>query len=71
MKPDLKSFELAIGDTPKEDCIMIGDSVKSDKAGAINAGIDYYIVDNDNSIKHLLEILIKKEEKSNCLVKKK
>lgn len=32
MKPDLESFELAIGDTSKEDCIMIGDSLKSDKA---------------------------------------
>ena len=42
MKPDLESFELAIGATDKEDCIMIGDSIKSDKVGAENAGIDYY-----------------------------
>ena len=45
MKPDLESFELAIGDTPKDECIMVGDSLKSDKAGADNAEIDCYIVD--------------------------
>lgn len=57
MKPTLKSFELAIEDTPKEDCIMIGDSIKSDKTGAINAGIDYYIVDKDHSIKDLFNMI--------------
>jgi putative hydrolase of the HAD superfamily len=57
MKPDLESFELAIGDTNKEDCIMIGDSEKSDKAGAINAGIDYYIVDDNHSIKSLYNLV--------------
>lgn len=53
MKPDLESFLLAIGDTKKEDCIMIGDSIRSDKVGADNASIDSYIVDKDNSIRDL------------------
>ena len=60
MKPDLESFELAISDTPKEDCIMIGDSLRSDKAGAENAGIGYYIVDKEHTLRKLLE-LTKKE----------
>ncbi|MCR5483922.1 MAG: HAD hydrolase-like protein [Bacilli bacterium] len=57
MKPDLESFTLAIGDTPKSDCIMIGDSIKSDKNGADNAGIDSYIVDKNNTIRDILNIL--------------
>ena len=60
MKPDLESFKLAKGNTPKEECLMVGDSIKSDKEGAENAGIDCYIVNKDNSIKDLLN-LIKKE----------
>lgn len=58
MKPDLESFQLAIGDTPKEECIMIGDSIKSDKKGAENAGIDCYIVDKEHSIRDLLQMII-------------
>lgn len=59
LKPDLESFELAIGNTNKEDCIMIGDSIKSDKEGAERAGIDYYIVDNEHSIRNLYEEILK------------
>lgn len=70
MKPDLESFELAIGDTSKEDCIMIGDSLKSDKAGAENAGIDCYIVDKEHTLNDLLQ-MISKNEKAICLTKKK
>ena len=57
MKPDLEAFELAIGNTKKEDCIMIGDSIKSDKVGAENAGIDCYIVDSGHSIRDLLQMI--------------
>ena len=71
MKPDLESFLLAIGNTNKEDCIMIGDSVKSDKVGAENAGIDCYIVDKEHSIKGLLQMIINSKQSSVCLVKKK
>ena len=56
MKPNLESFLLAIGDTDKEDCIMIGDSIKSDKFGAENAGIDFYLVDGEHSLKKLLNM---------------
>ena len=58
MKPDLESFELAIGDTNKEDCIMVGDSIKSDKVGAENAGIDCYIVNKEHSIRDLLQMIV-------------
>lgn len=68
MKPDLESFELAIGDTNKEDCIMIGDNLKSDKAGAENAGIDCYIVDKEHTLIDLLNI-IKKRKKVVSLTK--
>ena len=70
MKPDLESFELAIGTTNKEECIMIGDSIKSDKLGAINAGIDYYIVDKDHSINDLYQLVTNSKKKANCLIKK-
>lgn len=57
MKPDLESFNLAIGSTKKEECLMIGDSIKSDKVGAENAGIDCYIVDKNHSIRNLLQMI--------------
>ena len=56
MKPNMESFRLAIGNTLKEECIMIGDNVKSDKVGALNAGIDCYIVDKEHTIRNFLEM---------------
>lgn len=47
---------------------MVGDSIKSDKVGAENAGIDYYIVDKEHSIKDLL-INIKNKDKTKKLIK--
>jgi HAD superfamily hydrolase (TIGR01549 family) len=70
MKPDLESFELAIGKTNKEDCIMIGDSITSDKTGAENVGIDFYIVDKEHSIRNLLQMVIN-DGNTIHLVKKK
>ena len=64
MKPNIESFKLAIGKTKKEDCIMIGDSIKSDKIGAENAGIDYYIVDKEHNIRDLLNMISNKKEKT-------
>ena len=58
MKPGLESFELAINDTNKEDCIMIGDSIRSDKVGADNALIDSYIVDKEHTIRNLYNMII-------------
>lgn len=58
MKPGLESFELAIGGTNKEDCIMIGDSIRSDKVGADNAGIDSYIVNKEHTIRDLYNMMI-------------
>ena len=71
MKPDLESFELAIGETNKEDCIMIGDSIKSDKVGSENAGIDCYIVDKEHSIKALFQKIIENNKTVISLTKKK
>lgn len=58
MKPGLESFEMAIGSTDKKDCIMIGDSIRSDKVGADNAGIDSYIVDKEHTIRDLYNMII-------------
>ena len=71
MKPDLESFELAIGNTNKDECIMIGDSIKSDKIGADKAGIDCYIVDKEHSIRDLLQMIVNNQEKKSSFVKKK
>lgn len=70
MKPDSESFQLAIGNTSKEDCIMIGDSITSDKLGAENAGIDCYIVDKEHSINDLLQMIINSKNKINNSAKK-
>jgi len=70
MKPDLESFELAIGDTQRKDCIMIGDSITSDKIGAENAGIDCYIVDKEHSIRDLLQMIVDKKENTIHSIKK-
>ena len=58
MKPGLESFELAIDSTNKKDCIMIGDSIRSDKVGADNALIDSYIVDKEHTIRNLYNMII-------------
>ena len=58
MKPRLESFELAIDGTNKKDCIMIGDSIRSDKVGADNALIDSYIVDKEHTIRNLYNMII-------------
>ena len=70
MKPDLESFELAIGETPKEKCLMIGDSLRSDKKGADNAGIECYIVGKEQTLKDLLNDLRNKKEANNQYVKR-
>ncbi len=71
MKPDLESFQLAIGDTPKEDCIMIGDSIRSDKAGAERAGIDSYIVDKEHSMRDFYQMVLASDKENKQLGKKK
>ena len=37
---------------------MIGDSIRSDKVGADNAGIDSYIVDKEHTIRDLYNMII-------------
>lgn len=63
MKPGIKSFELAIGDTNKEDCVMIGDSISSDKKGADNVGIDSYILGKDLTMRDLYNNIKNSKEK--------
>jgi HAD superfamily hydrolase (TIGR01549 family) len=63
LKPSIEPFILAIDKTDKADCIMIGDSIETDKTGALNVGIDYYIVDDDHSMRDLLNLMKQVEVK--------
>jgi len=63
MKPTFKSFVLATQNEPKEKCIMIGDNAVKDYQGAIDFGINAYLLDKNHTLFDLLEEL-KKEEKS-------
>ena len=62
MKPKKEAFLLAVGKHKKEDCLVIGDSYKSDKLGAENAGIDCYLVDKEHTIRQLYEQIIYNEK---------
>ena len=62
MKPNIESFKLAIWKTDKKDCLMIGDSLKSDKIGAKDAEIDCCIVGKGYSIGNLFDIIRKVQE---------
>ena len=62
MKPKKEAFLLAVGEYKKEDCLVIGDSYKSDKLGAENAGIDCYLVDKEHTIRQLYEQIIYNEK---------
>lgn len=39
MKPDIMAFKIAMGDYKEDECVMIGDSIKTDIMGAVNANI--------------------------------
>lgn len=68
IKPDKEAFETATGSYSLNECVMIGDSYKSDILGALNAGMDaiYYnrrknIVDRNitciNKFEDLMDLL--------------
>ena len=45
VKPNKEAFKKAIGNNKKEECIMIGDSIKHDIEGAKSIGLDVIAVD--------------------------
>ena len=49
-KPSEEIFKAAMGDYKKEDCIMIGDSLRTDINPALDLGIDVIAVDYFNKI---------------------
>lgn len=51
LKPNPISYRIACGNTPIEECVMIGDSLDNDVYGAMNAGIDaiYYNQKNEDN----------------------
>lgn len=62
MKPTIKSFALATQNYPKEKCIMIGDDAIKDYQGAIDFGINAYLLDKNHTLLDFLETL-KEEDK--------
>lgn len=48
LKPNRESYELAIGQTPIEECVMIGDDYEKDFLGAIQIGLPAYHVTAKN-----------------------
>lgn len=50
---------------------MISDSIKSDKVGANNFGIDCYIVDREHSIRDLLQMIVNSKKDAIHLVRKR
>lgn len=54
MKSSEKSFELAVGNTPKSECIMIGDNKIQDYENALKYGINAYLLSDKNSLVDLL-----------------
>lgn len=55
VKPSPKPFEKVVTEIniPKEECLVIGDSIRRDLSGAINAGIDCVLVDGKKDPKAL------------------
>ncbi len=49
-KPNFESFEMAVGNFKKSECIMVGDNLKIDIEGAINFGIHAIVCDYFNLI---------------------
>ncbi len=62
-KPDERIFRLAeqLSGAETADCVMIGDNLENDVEGAINAGWEAILLDNDNSVdyngKRIIELL--------------
>ena len=50
MKPDKEGFEIARKDLQNDECVVVGDSLKTDIQGAINANMNAIWVDNSNQI---------------------
>ena len=61
MKPDKEGFETAKGNLKNDECIVVGDSLKTDVQGAINADIDVIWLDNMNIVKSEKTIIDEKE----------
>lgn len=49
-KPNPKAFEIAMGEFNKEDCIMIGDSLRTDIEPALKLGLNVIAVDYFNKL---------------------
>lgn len=64
MKPTKESFSLAVGDTPKEQCIMVGDDKRKDVEGAIKFGIQAYLLDKEHTLVDLLHLIERENQQS-------
>ena len=48
MKPNKEAFEIAKGQYDFSECVMVGDSLKTDVTGAINANMNVIFYDRNN-----------------------
>lgn len=48
MKPNKEAYQVAIGDFSLDECIMIGDDLKTDIDGALNMGINAIFLNREN-----------------------
>ena len=48
MKPNKEAFEIAKGSYEFSECVMVGDSLKTDVSGAVNANMNVIFYDRNN-----------------------
>ena len=68
LKPNKECFDLAVLNTPKNECIMIGDNYHKDYLGALNYGMNAFLIDEENDINKLLEV-VKNDRRSKSKIK--
>ncbi len=54
VKPNSESLLLARGDTPIDECLVVGDDYENDFMGAINIGMMSVLIDDDHELKSII-----------------
>lgn len=71
MKPNKEAFEIAKGPYEFSECVMVGDSLKTDVSGAVNANMNVIFYDRNNikinSNKHIMATIRKFTELTDIL----
>ena len=71
MKPNKEAFEIAKGQYDFSECVMVGDSLKTDVSGAVNANMNVIFYDRNNikinSNEHIMATIRKFTELTDIL----